>query len=224
MALVNQNGKMIKRKMDLLDSSKFSIIDFKLACLNKKIYLYTQMCDKNHNAYNFIKKFDENLKFLSEIRLDFEINSWCIYDNKIYFLYGMSNFLYTYDRNTDEIKKIGQESQDLPFYIPKTVSKLGINENFYVLLDNKTIKLMKKSDGLISKTFPIEAKDFSLYLDKYILKYLSNTSNMILYDLDGNKISDNKLDFLENSKLFSCTNEALVFFNFSSYVLDYFKI
>ena len=135
--------------------------------------------------------------------------------------------IFVYNKDLGSVKNIGQSNQALPFYIPATITKLDVNDTYFIYLYNKEIKLMNKTDGLVSKTFSINANDFTLYLEKSLLVYDNNLNVLAHFDLEGNKTEikcdDNLPKGFELVDYSNCsvTDDQLVFFNQNELKIKY---
>jgi hypothetical protein len=173
-----------------------------------------------------ISKLDESLNSLSETAIDNYRNISVSYFNGELFCFSVHQnsqnnaFIFVYNKDLSSVKKIGQNNQALPFYIPATISKLDVNDTYFIYLNNKEIKLMNKTDGLVSKSFSINANDFSLYFEKTLLAYESNLSILNVYGIDGNKTEIKCEDNIPKGfELLDCSNENLLFFDSNNLVI-----
>lgn len=232
MVILDHNGNVVCKKTETFQSAfqienteelwetdtklDFSLMKIFLAEQDSKIIVYNYYEDEYYRTTaNLLKQFDEQLNLIKEVNLNCKIDSMVVYDGNVYCLSDeQSLLLHVYDKDFKNIENIGQNNENYPYFFPSFTSKFNMTDQFYLLLEGVEMKIMKRSDGLISRSFSIDANDFLLYLDKYILAYDSDTKTLRSYDFDGKKVTEDKFEsFSTNYKLVCISDQDLVFFD-----------
>ena len=79
-----------------------------------------------------------------------------------------------------------RNSYGLPFYIPNSVSKMRVAENFFLFLDGTKVLLMDRLNGMIKRVFSISSSDFVLdSSNDRILAYDSKLGKLVCFDFEG---------------------------------------
>ena len=142
---------------------------FQLVELNQAIVL----CFSGHKtdaqgaSFSLFFKYDLNLGLMRHLRLSFEINYADVHQDKLYLLATSSDrkskHIYVYDESFKLLENIQLgNSEGLPFYVPKSVTKMKVAENFFVFLDGSNVLLMDRLDGMIKRAISIGSSDFVL--------------------------------------------------------------
>jgi hypothetical protein len=84
------------------------------------------------------------------------------------------------------VKDIAKSNPNDPFYIPSSVDKVQICENFLVFKDRGQIILLDKITGLVNKRLKIDGNDFLLNPQTNSLLTYSNELNQVVnHDFNG---------------------------------------
>lgn len=204
------------------------ISDFKLAIINTEFFVFisynTSLDDcsdtETQDAFSiinpkgnfYLKKYDQYLKFKQEIRCS-NISLLATFDNKLYALAKQNTYsiLFVYDNNLVQLNKFDQHLADSPYHFSNSISQIGINANYYILLDDYRIRLMNKHNGIIKKSFYFNSNSFLLFQEENIIKFDPDSKMLVSYDLNG-IVSEYKLENITTSfQLVDCCNEHLAF-------------
>ena len=174
-------------------------------------------CD-DENTLSVVKRFDEKLNVMNKIWLDYCVGSIDTHESQLFCLSSDPNSnscsLYIYNKNLVFLKRIGQSRAESPFYFPKSVSKMLVSENFFVLKRYNEIIVMDRDDGSIKTNFDFFGSDFFLNKVKSsILEYEQGTDELISYDFDGKSqiLKLNMSDPNGRIKLVDCCDGKLLF-------------
>ena len=223
---INKKGKVVHRRNAILNNegSSTSINDCQITVINDFIYVFVDYYDDYFGAKYKLIKYDEHLCFVKERNFNHSISSMCTYHNEIFCLSKSAldhEILYVYDLNLNIIGSFGQKVKQAPYFFSNTITKLEVSEKYFILLDNKVIKVMNRDDGLISKEFKIGSDEFMLFMGSVIASYDTRSKMLILHDLEGNS-KENKVEKISNdSKLVDCLDDKLVFYDTNRSILQF---
>ena len=133
-----------------------------------------------------------------------------------------SKFVNVYDENLKLSKniKLGN-SEGLPFYVPDSVSKIRVAENYFFFLDGKKVMVMDRMGGAIKRSFSISSSDFVLDSSaNRILAYADELEKLAWFDLNG-KSSKIKLEKDVKLELVDYDYKRFVFYDASSLCLHF---
>ena len=181
---------------------------FELVELNEAVILcfFEPKQDDQLTYRSLIVELDHNLRFKRDIVFEFDIIHANAHQDKLYLLAtpsrdSKSKFVNVYDENLKLSKniKLGN-SEGLPFYVPDSVTRMRVAENYFVFLDGKNVLLMDRLDGEIKRTFRINSGDFVLDSSaNRVISYDGTTEKLVCFDFEGEsfEISIPKLKKLE---------------------------
>lgn len=181
--------------------------------------------NSNEFSLSLIKKLNLKLNVVDQIGLEHDVISMDVCSNILYCLALRGNddeedkdasrcMIYVYDENFVKLRRIGQSSPQMPFFLPSLIYKMQVSESFFVfLLENKEIVVMDKLDGLVKKRISVNHGDFVLNSNKSrILVYSHKIGQMVSYGFDGRAQKfDWSVDKVDCLELVDCFNEKLVF-------------
>jgi hypothetical protein len=167
-------------------------------------------------------KYDLSLNYLSHKSLLFEINYADVHQDKLYLLArssdGNSRHIYVYDESLEMLENIQLGiSEGLPFYTPKSVTRMTVAEKYFVFLNGTNVLLMDRLDGEIKQTFCINNIDFVLdSRNDRIMAYDAELGKLVCFDFQGEsfEISWAKLKTFE---LFDFVHDKFMFFKPDSF-------
>lgn len=223
---VSRKGKIIHRKNSILDVDKSSstLNSIKLCTVNNLIYLFIGYYDEYYGSKYKLNKYDEHLCLVKEKNLSHNLITICSYHNELFCLKYSAfdhEILYVYDTNLNVIGSFGQKSKELPYFFSNTITKMEVNEKYFIILDNKIVKLMNRSDGLIEKEFNIGSEDFCLFMENRLLKYEPTGKLLTTYDFEGNHTESKVQQVSNDAHLIDCLEEKLVFFDNARFILQF---
>ena len=155
-----------------LKPSMFNVYQgIQLVELNETIILC--MFELEPSANNFssssIIKYDFKLNVINECGVNFEIIHANAHEDKLFLLATSSDreskHIYVYDESLNLLENIQLEnSEDLPFCIPNSVTKMRVTDSYFIFLGGKNVLPTDRYDGMIKRTFSIGSSDFVLDL------------------------------------------------------------
>ena len=188
----DRNFSQLVQKLVMLDVHQ----GFQLVELNKTVIVC--IFGPKASAINFsssrIIKYDYDLNVISEFGLDFEVNYADAHEKKLYMFstnsYCQTKHVYLYDESLKLLKKIKFGiRKGRPFYVPNSVTKIRVAENYFVLLNGTKVLLMDRDDGVIKRIFGIGSSDFELdSSNNRILAYDGKTEKLACFDFEGESI------------------------------------
>jgi hypothetical protein len=165
---------------------------FQLAELNKNIFLCLFASAKaNASKCSSIMKFDANLKLQMNIGLDFAIMHDDVHQDKLYLLAASSDrnsrHIYVYDESLKMLEKIQLGiSEGLSFYVPTSVTKMKITEEYFVFNNGTNVLLMDRLNGEIKRTLSIGSSDFALdSRNNRIIAHDAKLGRLVCFDFEG---------------------------------------
>ena len=166
---------------------------FQLVELNRAIFLcfFESEARANASKNSSIMKFDSNLKLQKNIIFEFVIINADSYQNKLYLLATRLNrkskHIYVLDESLTMLENIQLgNGEGLPFFVPNSVSKMRVAENFFLFLDGTKVMLMDRLDGAIKRTIRISSSDFVLdSSNDRILTHDGETEKLVCFDFQG---------------------------------------
>jgi hypothetical protein len=232
--IMDQQGDIVKQKNNAIaaNNSNYTTQLFASKC---SIFLYSQTSKSSSNTHSNsyyddetyrIESFNENLDGKSSIFLSAAFKFFTADETHLFGLSlqnGASSTLSVYDKNLQFTKTIGQNKSSLPHYFPSSISDIKVNKEFFFLLNSNTeIKLMNRNDGLVLKTLQINATDFHLISNEYILTYDAPSKTLCSYDFDGNKDAEQRFDKLPlKNQLVTVSNEKAIFYDTTQMALNF---
>ena len=201
---------------------------FQVVELNKALLLCLFDPRENANYINAssIKKYEYDLKFISQIEFDFQVNSADVHEDELYLLATSSDrqlkHIYIYDVNLKLMKNIKLGIREgLPFYVPMSVTKMRVADDYFVFLTGTDVLLMDRLDGEIKRAISIFNRDFVLDLSNdRILTHDGKTEKLVCFDFEGEsfEFSFSSTRF-KNIELVDYDYQRFVFFDRDSLVL-----
>ena len=205
--------------------------EFRLAELNGAIVLCfsnrrtIKKMNSNELSLSLIKKLNSKLNVVDQIGLEHDVISMDVCGSILYCLAlrGVDDdedkdasrcMIYVYDENFVKLRRIGQSSPQMAFFLPSLIYKMQVSESFFIfLLENKEIVVMGKLDGLVKKRIGVNHGDFVLNSNRSrILVYSHKIGQMVSYGFDGRAQKfDWSVDKADCLELVDCFNEKLVF-------------
>ena len=227
MVLIDHQANVILKKVGMIEKKIFEVKNFKLASLNKDIFVFIAYKETPSLETCSLRKYDESFKLTLDKNIGLNIINTTVYRNQLFLLSSSpalsKNVFYFIDKSLNNLKRIGFNFGSIPFTVPPKVKKFQVNCNFCIYLDNKEIKFMNRVTGAIDKTLLIDYVDFNLYLDKYIMVYNQSTRFLTCFDFTGVICNNEKLDNVSaNSKLICNINKKLFFLDTVSFIVEYF--
>jgi hypothetical protein len=151
-------------------------------------------CADYTDTKSVIKQFDDKLKKINRVCLDYVVTSIDTYDNKIFCLSAgldsVVSSLHIYDDKLVHLGKIYGSNENEPFYMPYPVDKVQVCESFFVFRDEMEIILLDKSNGWVQKRLDIEYYHYHDYLfsqeTNSLMWFCNEADRVISYDFDGN--------------------------------------
>ena len=178
----NDVNQLFKKRVEPFGHHGFQLVE-----LNKAVVL----CSIDDAFKSTIMKFDCNLKLQKNIEVGFTIMHADSYQNKLYLLATSldlkSKHVYVLDESLKMLDnfKLGN-SEGLPFYFPKLVTKMRVAEKYFVFLDGKNVLLMDRLDGMIKQTFGIGSSDFLLdSSNDRIIAHDVRLGRLVFFDFEG---------------------------------------
>ena len=189
------------------------------------------------SALSVIKLFDEKLRKLKTICLNYAVICMDTFENQIYCLSGEGQFstippfvlmqqgfnngsIYVYDSDLVFLKRIGQTDPSIPFYIPYSVGRMQVSASYYVLFDTTEILFMDKHDGQAKKKLKTENKEFLLNsFSNSMITYNNCLYKVFSCDIDEERLQEYGINISSPNnqiKLVDCFNEKLLFLDESS--------
>ena len=224
---IDSKGAIKNSKSNKLAKENLSTLShFILAKLNENSILVFSVTNDNLFSSNYkLQKYDEKLNLIKEIDTKYNINHITSFNKRIYCLSNFQfgyNGIYVYDSSLNFIEKIGQSNENLPYYFPNTATRLEVNESYFLLLDLAEVKLISRNDGKLDRSIMVLTTDFLLYLHNYVLAYDTKDKILSCYDLDGNKLTENKFEtFTGDTRLITSLEEDLFFYDSVDLSLTY---
>ena len=179
--------------------------------------------------------YDDKLKKLKKISLNYVVCSMDSFENKIFCLSeenskessirsrksnNSNRSIYVYDSRLIMLQHLEETYSSLSFSIPNSISKMQVCESFYVLFNITEIILMDKDDdGTIKARFNVKSNDYLLNPDaNALLAYDNVLKQVISYDFDGKSQAFSAIFSNPNAsiQLVDCLNEKLLFLDPSS--------
>jgi hypothetical protein len=209
---IDYEFNLIKQITLPLPDNFISLIDSSLGQIKNSslelIYLFTSYKSQSKEKIYKTKVFNQNLSILFEKEIKFNSdlvitifknNIFCLFDSNLDY-----SKLHVYDENLNELERYGQSNENLPFYFSNEVSQLFVNENYYIINENDTVKIIDRNNGIKLKTFSITSNDFyiNLYMDRFILAYANKEKYLCCYDIkkaDQIEESMQKFEISENN-------------------------
>ena len=195
----------------------------------------------NADTLSVISLYDDTLKKLKKISLNYVVSSMDTFDNKIFCLSGENSknglkimkttmpkiapknkntrSIYVYDSRLIMLQHLEETYSCLSFSMPNSVSKMQVCESFYVLFNKTEVTLMDKHDGSIKASFNVRSNDYLLNPHaNVLLAYDDSLKQVVSYDLDGKSqaFSSNFSNPNASIQLVDCSNEKLLFLDPSS--------
>jgi hypothetical protein len=164
-----------------------------------------------------IIKFDFNLKVLIQ-KTDFDFKIWDVdvHQDKFYFLNTCDIFsknIYASEPDLTNFEDIS------PYWIPCSVSKLKVNENYFVFLNESNVLVMDRSGLSPKQTFSINSSDFVLDASaNRVLTYDKELKQLASFDFNGESI---EIDLEKEEgllELVDFANGRFVFFDPNSFI------
>ena len=171
-----------------------------------------------------IRKYAHDLKFIRELKVDFDINYASVHEEKLYLLATSSDqqskLIYVYDENLQLLENIQLgNSEGLPFHVPVSVTKVRIADSYFVFLDGTNVLLMDRVDGAIKRTLSINSSDFALDLSSdRIIAYAGIMEKLVCFDFEGDSF-EISIPMLKNFELVDYDYKKFVFFDENSFGL-----
>ena len=221
----NRKGEVLQTSEIILNCSIF--YDIKLTKTPQRLFVYVSFygpyfngTSESVNYYNLIKGFDENLKFLNEINLGYNLNSLTSYGDILFCLANdLSNFdkLYVYDINFRLNKTIGQPLESEPYFFPITIKKIEVTEQYFIMLVKNVIRkqivITKRSDGLEFNRFEVFSETFRVFAEKYLIMWDMAGKELRYYDLDGYIVNKTLLELTGDIKVLTDGDSDILFFD-----------
>jgi hypothetical protein len=214
-------NELIKKIKITEKYKRFHLVEVDKAVI---LHFYEPEASAKRSNLGLITKFDYNLKEQRGIWLEFVITHANAHENKLYLLAARrernSKKIYVLDEHLRVLKsiKLGN-GEGLPFCVPDSVTKLRVDEKFFVFLDGTNVLLMDRLDGVIKQAFSINSRDFLLdsRADR-IMTYDGKLEKLVCFDFEGDsfEISISKSKKLE---LVDFDNGRFVFFDLNSFGL-----
>ena len=201
---------------------------FQLVELDERIVLCLFEEEASANApTSTIMKFDYNLKIQTNIGIGVVIMHANAHENKLYLLVTSS------DRKSKHIHAIDEHirllldiplcsTESLPLYVPKSVSKMKVTENYFVFLDGTNVLLMDRLDGRVKRTFNINSSDFVLDLSAdRLMAYDGKLGKLVCFGFEGESFEIGTPGFKKNYDLVDYDHQRFVFFDMSSFFVSF---
>jgi hypothetical protein len=164
-----------------------------------------------------LKIFNSKFETVKDMKFNSIIKSIDISDDSIiYILYNILS-VDLFDLNFEKLASFGQlidESE--PFYLESSKEIIIQNDKIYICLNNeKSIKILERSSGLLLKTIDIDLENCILQVNSLskILAVNRINKKLLLYDENGKLICENELINIQNISSFFITNENLLVVN-----------
>jgi hypothetical protein len=223
----NSTGFCYKLKIIIFDNAGQIINELPLAnVINEKFkqlehflayrdFIYCIYIDSNMQYC--LKIFNSKFETVKDMKFNSIIKSIDISDDSIiYILYNILS-VDLFDLNFEKLASFGQlidESE--PFYLESSKEIIIQNDKIYICLNNeKSIKILERSSGLLLKTIDIDLENCILQVNSLskILAVNRINKKLLLYDENGKLICENELINIQNISSFFITNENLLVVN-----------
>ena len=188
--------------------------------------LFDPEANANNISPSRIIKYDFDLNVMGEAELAFEIIHADAYYGQLYFFATSSDrkskHIYVYGQSLKMLGNIQlSSSEGLPFYVPDSATKMRVDENYFVFLDDDKVLLMDRDDGMIKRTFSIGSSDFVLDSNNdRILAYDGKTEKLVCFDFQGDSF-EISISNMKNFELVSYAYDRFMFFDPNSFSLHF---
>ena len=82
--------------------------------------------------------------------------------------------------------------------------------------------MMNRADGLIVKSFRIDANDFTVYLDQFILAFKCETRKLYSFNFNGKLETDKNLENItQGNQLIEISEDELIFYDSNQVSLNF---
>ena len=151
------------------------------------------------------------------------------YQNKLYLLATSldrkSKHIYVLDESLNMLENIQLgNGEGLPFYVPDSVTKMRVADDYFVFLNGTNLVLMDRIDGMIKRAFCIGSSDFMLdSSNDRIMAHDGETEKLVCFDFEGGSFEISYptlkkfelVDFVQDKFMFYDASTRFVFFNSS---------
>ena len=183
--------------------------------------------DSRNDEYqdkSMIAKLDPELNTLKQVDVGFKLCDVDVFNGCLYCLSWLyededegNRRIYVYNEDLVELTRIGDSSSENgSFYIPKSASKIRVNQDYFVLLDDSGVLVMSRGDGLVRSRFSINSEDFVLDPSAdCILTYSNESNKVVCFDFNGKSKSFglSKSHLREKSRILECLDQKIVFYD-----------
>ena len=224
---LDKHGEIMRQKTSIIPipNSSSLVYNIKLVKIANNLFMYVWYFNINFGHRFCLVSYDENSNLRTKVYHDYPVNGFAAYDNYLYVLSIQNgvNKLSIVDSNLESISNFGQKYSTMPFFFPLTLNKIQVNESLYFLLDNNTeIRMMNRADGLILKSFRIDANDFTVYLDQFILAFKCETRKLYSFNFNGKLETDKNLENItQGNQLIEISEDELIFYDSNQVSLNF---